>query len=114
MSGPLATPVGRWSTVLGVSHLIAAAQAGPIRSTGGGGANPVGQVPCQRAPAGVGGSFSGRCVPRAYGACPCRRPLSLPLLGGVAVLWRSAMLPALLGTPRPRHVLLFGYKWRSK
>ena len=41
VSGPIATPqagatTGRWSTVAGVSHLIACAHVGPIRLPGGG------------------------------------------------------------------------------
>ena len=38
---------GRWPTVPGVTHLIACAQVGPIR-TPGGGPNPRGRVPHQR------------------------------------------------------------------
>ena len=54
MLGPLATPragatMGRGPTVPRVSRLFAFAQAGPIRSSGGG-PNPSRQVPCRRLP----------------------------------------------------------------
>ena len=87
-SGPWATPPagatsGRWPTVPGVTHLIACAQVGPIR-TPGGPSNPRGRVPHH--------VFRGLLSPRlppvrcgggclllsSPGASPCPAPLALP------------------------------------
>ena len=73
--------MGRYPPVLGVSRLLAAAQAGPIRSPGPP-PNPAGQVPCRRPPVGIGCSFAGPRCPHAFGA-RLPRPSS-PLLGSVS------------------------------
>ena len=90
-SGPLATPPdratsGRWPTVPGVTHLIACAQVGPIR-TPGGPPNPSGRVPHQhpsRALVIPALPRSLRCLSlpfclRPKGGPPVPRPLPCPL-----------------------------------
>ena len=77
---------GRWPTVPGVTHLIACAQVGPIR-TPGGPPNPRGRVPHQRlswALVTPAPPRSLRCSPlppcfRPQGRPPIPRPLPCPL-----------------------------------
>ena len=102
--------LGRWPTVSGVSRLIAA--AGLIRSPRGG-ANPVGQVLCQRPPMGVGGSSSGWCVV-CLSPPPPPSPAPIGGGGGGALLCRSAQHLAVLGAPCHRRALLLGCMLRSK
>ena len=72
---------GRWPTVPGVTHLIARAQMGPIR-TPGGPPNPRGRVPHQRYSRALVIPAPPPLVPASQlsspGASPCPAPLAVP------------------------------------
>ena len=111
---------GRWPTVLGVTHLIACAQVGLIRTPGGGGQTPevgyltsvfCGLLPPQPPPVRCG---VGPCLPASFprgvplSRAPCRAfwflpcpvcPCCLPLLWRVGVLcFFCSFLPPPLAT----------------
>ena len=80
-SGPLANPQagatsGRWPTVPGVTHLIACAQVGPIRTLGGG-PNPGGRVPHQRLLRALANPAPRRSL-RSWSLPPCLLPQGRP------------------------------------
>ena len=130
---------GRWPTVPGVTHLIACAQVGPIR-TPGGPPNPRGRVPHQRLSRALvtpGPPRSLRCwsVPpcfRPQGRPPVPRPLPcplapamsrLPLLSAPALACGCPLLFVFFFGPlppptSPRYLLavlsLFVGGWRSR
>ena len=74
--------MGRWPTVLGVSHLLASAQAGPILSRGG--VNPSSQVPCRRTSVGVRVLSTACTILTLAAPVSPPPPPSAPLLGSVS------------------------------